>query len=46
MKTKSIKEISEEISNMSQEKQPPQCITGDQFEEWLKSKKKDSIIKR
>lgn len=43
MKTKSISEMFEEISNMPQEEHSPQCITGDQFEEWLKSKKKDSI---
>ena len=43
MKTKSIDEIIEEIENM-QEEYSDKYITGDQFEEWLKSKK-DSFQK-
>ena len=43
MKTKSINEIFEEINNLPQETYPSNYITGDEFEEWLKSKKNDSI---
>lgn len=43
MKAKSINEIFEEINNMPQETYPSNYITGDEFEEWLKSKKNDSI---
>ena len=44
MKAKSIDEITKEIKDTQQEGNK-QCVTGDQFEEWLKSKKKDSFKK-
>ena len=46
MKVKSIKEIVKEINSISQREYSNKYITGDQFEEWLKSKKKDSVKKR
>ena len=45
MKIKSIKEIFKEINSISQREYSNKYITGDQFEEWLKSKKENSIKK-
>lgn len=44
MKRKSIKEMLEEINNIREEvnkEDLSKCITGDEFELWLKDKKKD-----
>lgn len=41
MKRKSIKEIIEEINNIEEKEDLSKCITGDEFESWLKDKKKD-----
>ena len=42
MKRKSIKEMIEEIKNNRNNKEDlSKCITGDEFELWLKDKKKD-----
>ena len=43
MKRKSIKEMIKEINNLKEMPYSPKCITGDEFESWLKEKKQDSI---
>lgn len=40
MKRKSIKEIIEEINNIEEKEDLSKCIIGDEFELWLKDKKK------
>ena len=41
MKRKSIKEIIEEINNIEEKEGWSKCIIGDEFELWLKDKKKE-----
>lgn len=44
MKNKTLKQMIKEIENKPREKYKKEFITGDEFEAWLKIKKKDSII--
>lgn len=48
-KCKTIKEILEELKNKKQEKYPKNYATGDEWEEWLRNRRKkgeDHVPKR
>lgn len=41
MKTKSLKEIKKQLLTTKDNDYPNSYVTGDEFEQWLKDKKKD-----